>query len=291
MDWLFSLSLGALAGVALAWYMPWSLFAGPAAPAREATQPLHEKPIIRQFSEALAPVLRRAFPGIVARLNHMLVEAGRPDNGVDAARFVAARVIGAAVAAVNLAVPAAIGMITWKTAILGMVIAVIVFAGISVYSIKDLHDKRRKKLDQQFPDFLDFVLMLKEAGETLSASLHLYVINNPDLELAEHIRRVVAGLDTHKDGLPGAVMEFHHECASELGQTTLLSILKAEEMGARAAVMLREVALDMRQKRYEVAEKKAEALKSSSMFPAVVMFMGAFLALLAGSLGTLFSGI
>ncbi|MCO6188234.1 type II secretion system F family protein [Rhizobium sp. L1K21] len=290
MNWLFSFSLGGLAGLLFYWYAPDPLSVEKGS-ADKKRIPFHQYFPIKQFAASVAPVLERVFPSLIAKLDRQLVEAGRPDNGVRAAHFLAALYFPALLIAVYAMVFAALGIQDVKSMVLTSILAFAVLAFCGPLWIKNMRDKRKRRLDQQFPGFLDFVLMMKEAGETLAASLRLYVLNNPGLELTEHIRRVVAGIETHKDGLPGAVMEFHNECASELGQTTLLSILKAEEMGARSAAMLRDVATDMRERRYEDAEKIAESLKARSMAPAVLMFMGAFLMLLAGSLGKMFTSL
>lgn len=291
MDWLFVTSSGLLAAMLVLWYAPSGGRAAPDVKSEKPKVPLHQMAGIRDAVDALAPSLQTAMPGIMASQDHRLLLAGRPMSGIRASQMLALFLLYPGLIAL-LFLFLMVGERSGVGSAL-LVVSLSFAAAVSAWFIfiQSLFSRRRRRLDQQFPYFLDFVLMMKEAGETLPASLRLYVANNPGLELTDHMRRVVAGVETHKDGLPGAVMEFHEECASDLGKTTLLSILKAEEMGARSSAMLRDIASDMRLKRYEEAEKTAEALKSKSMFPAVLMFMGAFIMVLAGSLGQMFTGI
>jgi Flp pilus assembly protein TadB len=291
MEWLFVASSGLLAAMLVLWYVPGSDRAVAQARPTKQKVPMHQAAGIRDVVDALAPTLQNGMPGIMATQDQRLLLAGRPMAGVRASQLLALFLIYPGLIALLFLLLMVVGRSSVGSALLIVSLSFAAAVGAWFIFVQGLFSRRKKRLDQQFPYFLDFVLMMKEAGETLAASLRLYVANNPGLELTDHMRRVVAGIETHKDGLPGSVMEFHEECASDLGKTTLLSILKAEEMGARSSAMLRDIASDMRLKRYEEAEKTAEALKSKSMFPAVLMFMGAFVMVLAGSLGQMFTGI
>ncbi len=288
---LFVLASGLVAALLVIWYLPDRRPAFAASGSDGRSRPPHELPGIRMLVRAWAPVLQRAMPELMRRQDRLLLLAGRPMSGISAAQLLALFLVYVAALSLLFGYFVLTGRSSVGNALLSLVPIAIGAIICWFFLFRIFFERRKRRLDQQFPYFLDFVLMMKEAGETLASSLRLYVVNNPGLELTEHMRRVVAGIETHKDGLSGALMEFHDECASDLGKTTLLSILKAEEMGARSSAMLRDIALDMRLKRYENAEKQAESLKSTSMYPAVFMFLGAFMMLLAGSLGQMFTGL
>lgn len=185
-----------------------------------------------------------------------------------------------------------------ETLFLSMMMSIVIAVGISipvftfVMPIAVTRQKRlqyTKRLDRQFPYFLEFIVMVKEAGETLSGALKLYVKTAGDSELSRAMTVVADGIARHKDGLKGALMEFHDRCPSEDGCATIRAIIKSEEMGARSTAMLRDIANDMRARRYEAIEKEAEKLKSKSNGPAFLMFAAAIVMLLAGSMAKLFN--
>lgn len=242
----------------------------------------------RAIAHALAPVIRRIAPDVVARLDRKLVLAGRPMGRVEAAHLLALGVAGGMLYAPLMALLGA-----WALGVGGFLAGLLfglAFILVCIFvRVDGMVAKRTQRLDQQFPYFLDFLVMMKEAGEITPNALGLYVAAVGRVELGDAIRVVSDGIANHKDGLRGALMDFHDDCPSEIGKSTLRSIVKAEEMGARSTAMLRDIARDIRGKRYEQAEKIAEKIKANSNVPAVVMFAGAFIIILSGSLGKMFN--
>jgi Flp pilus assembly protein TadB len=257
----------------------------------KSKNPIDATPLSRPFVDAVAPYIRRMFPDLMQRIDRVIVLSGRPYGTARAHELIAHGIFVSLSALIVCSIALSVADVGAGTArFLLLAAAVLPFMSVVLqiyYGLKT----RTKRLDHQFPYFLDFLVMMKEAGDNLPSALRLYVSSSPNLELSEAIGGVVRGMDSHKGGLHGAIQDFIDTCPSEVGRTTLTSILKAEEMGARSTAMLRDIARDLRAKRYEQAEKEAEALKSRSMFPMVIMFAGAFLMILAGSLGKMFSGL
>lgn len=258
---------------------------------QKSKNPIDSIPMSRPFVDALAPLLRKMSPDLMRRIDRVILLSGRPFGDAKAHELIAYGFFLSVLAVIVCAVSLSFTEMSAGTSQSLLLIAA-VFPFLSV--VLQIHfglKTRTKRLDHQFPYFLDFLVMMKEAGDNLPSALRLYVTSSPNLELSEAIGGVVRGMDSHKDGLHGAIQDFIDTCPSDVGRTTLTSIIKSEEMGARSTKMLRDIARDLRAKRYEQAEKEAEALKSRSMLPMVIMFAGAFLMILAGSLGKMFSGL
>lgn len=241
-------------------------------------------PGLRPLVQAIAPTLREGLPGVVDQLERKLILAGRPGGRIRADEILAAALVATAVYAPICA--AAFGTLMGSSGlVLGAAVGVFGPIGYALFSVDRTLKTRTRRFDQQFPYLLDFLVMMKEAGENLPMALRLYVNSVGATELGDAMRVVADGMNTHVDGLRGALMDLHDECPSAVGRSTIQSILVAEDMGARSTAMLRDIARDMRSTRYEQAEKLAERIKAASAIPAVIMFTGAFLIILAGSLG------
>lgn len=248
-------------------------------------------PFLRGALETLTPAMYAIAPTTLGQLDHKLIMAGRPLERLNAGQLFSLAAIAA-----GLYAPLLLFALWIAFGAAGILLAFVLgIAGpfvLVTYLISSAYNIRARRLDQQFPYFLDFLVMLKEAGENLPMALRAYVNASGVNELGEAMRVVVDGVQNHREGLRGALMDFQEECPSEIGRSTLRSVVTAEEMGARSTSMLRDIARDMRSTRYEQAEKAAEQLRARSTIPAVVMFTGAFLIILAGSIGKLsqFSG-
>ncbi len=247
---------------------------------------LFKVPGVEAVTLALAPTIRRHAGDACARLDRFLVEAGQPFGRRDAARIVALGIVAPLVS-----VPLAALTFLWLPAGTALFLTALYPAGLIAYvvlSVRSAHEGRRRRLDREFPYFLDFLVMVKEAGATLRHSLTLYVASAPDTEVGRSMGDVLTA-EAGKGGLPGALRDFADRAPSHLVRSTTLSIVAAEEMGARSTEMLRELAGDQRARRSEAAERAAESLKSKSTIPMVIMFMGAFMMILSGSLGKMFT--
>ncbi|WP_422374218.1 type II secretion system F family protein [Roseibium sp.] len=257
----------------------------------KSENPVDRFPLSRPIVNSLAPLLRRLLPESMARLERHMVLAGRPYGGVGAAEFLSLGILLSLVSVIVFGAMMSISDIGTGTKQLLLLMSLVLPLLWAITSIRTAYVKRTRDLDNQFPYFLDFLVMMKEAGDTLPSALELYVAASPKMALSDAISVVVRGTNAHKEGLHGAIRDFIDTCPSEIGRSTLQSILRSENMGARSTAMLRDISRDLREKRYEKAEKAAEALKARSMFPMVIMFAGTFLIILSGSLGKMFTGL
>lgn len=248
---------------------------------------LFKVPGVEAATFALAPTIRRHAGDLCARLDGLLVEAGRPFGGRDAARIVALAIVMPLVTTPLIATASFLALSS-GTALMLTTLYPITLVAYVVAAVRSAHEGRRRRLDREFPYFLDFLVMVKEAGATLRQSLTLYVASAPDTEVGRSMGDVLTA-EAGKGGLPGALHDFADGAPSHLVRSTTLSIVAAEEMGARSTEMLRELANDQRARRSEAAERAAESLKSKSTIPMVIMFMGAFMMILSGSLGKMFT--
>lgn len=235
----------------------------------------------------LAPLARRHAPDACARLDRVIVEAGFPWGRRDGAWA-----LGLGIALITLPGPV-MGLVARTTFAPGtaLFLGVAVTLGMVAYGYAELHgvrDGRRKRLEREFPYFLDFLVMVREAGATLDQALTLYRSASPATELGRSMATVLAG-SGGKGGLVGALRVFAADVPSTQVRSGMISIVDADAHGARSTEMLRQLAEDQRARRSEAAERAAEKLKATSTVPMVVMFAGAFVMILSGSLGKMFN--
>ncbi len=243
-------------------------------------------PFARPVVDLLSPLFARHMADTVARIDRVLVLAGDPFGGITGAQYLALTAFGMLYPVFMAGFALAMGFSLKMTGLLALM-ALVLVGTFSWWSLDRVYKKRMRALDIEFPYFLDFTVMSKEAGATLQQAIDLFVTSSPDTELGRSLAGVLNAA-FGSGGLLGALKDFSDTCPSPNGRTTLQAILKAEPMGAESGTLLREIARDLRARRFEAAEKAAEMLKGRIMVPTMLMFVGAFLMILAGSFAKLF---
>ncbi len=153
-----------------------------------------------------------------------------------------------------------------------------------------LLEERTKALDREFPYFLDFIVMTKQAGAILMDSIRMFVEATDGSVLAAEMDDLITNQAMGPGGLLGALSDYREICPSEVGKTALMAIIAAEPVGAESSTSLSSLAGDMRHERRQRAEREAESIRSKIMMPVTVMLMGAIIMILSGFLPQILFG-
>lgn len=239
--------------------------------------------------ETLMHPLDRYLPGLVAMTDSALVNAGPLFSRDKGRQYIARSLVRATVAAiVVLFLALLLGTHPAKAAGAAFLMFVVVTA-LFAARLRDAVGQRAKVLDREFPYFLDFLVMVKEAGANLPQSVELFVRSAPKTVLGKEMD-LILDLSRGPGGLSSALEKYQLTCPSETGRNALAGITEAEKYGAESGAMLRVTAFDMRERRNELARSAAESLKGKSMLPAMIILIGALLMIAAGNLPVLMFG-
>jgi tight adherence protein C len=214
------------------------------------------------------------------RLTKKLQLAGGP-MGWDAERLLAFKVIGAAVGLV-LGVLVTTGLIHPAPFISIVVVALLVFAGFiapdSVLNRKV--DERQKEILRTLSDTLDLLTISVEAGLSLNASIAQVVQNVPGVLSAEFARM----LQEIQLGVPRSDAFRHLADRTDVEELNAfaLAMIQADVFGVSIASVLRTQAQQLRIKRRQRAEGKAQQTPVKIVFPLILCVMPALFVVIVG---------
>jgi tight adherence protein C len=213
------------------------------------------------------------------RLTKKLQLAGGP-VGWDAERLLAFKVIGAAVGLV-LGV-FVMGLIHPAPFIALVVVALLIFAGFiapdSVINRKV--EERQREILRTLSDTLDLLTISVEAGLSLNASIAQVVQNVPGVLSAEFARM----LQEIQLGVPRAEAFRHLADRTDVEELNAfaLAMIQADVFGVSIASVLRTQAQQLRIKRRQRAEGKAQQTPVKIVFPLVLCVMPALFVVIVG---------
>lgn len=158
--------------------------------------------------------------------------------------------------------------------------AIAVFAGILLGGIGARYPKiavdraiaaRREQISRDLPDFLDLLAATVRAGLALNAALvhAVQVLSGP---LAEELRETLAEI---RIGRPRADALRAMATRVNEAQTSAMvtSIVQADRLGANLTAVLRELAVDTRNRRWLLAEERAARLPIKMIFPMALLML------------------
>lgn len=215
---------------------------------------------------------------IKKRLN----EAGQP-RGLDADGFLAVKVLGLA-AGFGLAIPLAIvgsGTLGSRLAI-GVLLSAAGFFAPDVWLWRVI-EKRRTKIRQDLPDFLDLLTVSVEAGLGFDSALSR-VAGNSRGALAEEFSRVLKEVQlgsSRKKAFKSLMNRVEVDDIRSFG----LAVLQADTFGVSVGKALREQAKEMRSRRAQRAEETAMKAPVKIVFPLVLCIMPALFIVILGPAG------
>jgi len=229
-------------------------------------------PVPTSFSErAVRPLLSRfgglgrslSPQGTVGRLQRLLDRAGNPP-GWPAERVVAAKGVGLLVLA------ALVGLMGLAAGGPGMVpLAAVIGAALGFFLpdllVYNMGIKRQDELRSTLPDVLDTLTICVEAGQGFDGAL-AQVVRNGRGPLTGEMSRVLQEMRIGRSRVE-ALRGF-------AGRTTVpelrgfaTAVIQASELGVPVAQVLREQAREMRVRRRQWAEEKAQKLPVKILFP------------------------
>lgn len=249
---------------------------------------LREQEMSENFaSRVLVPVVGRA--GRVAkkitpldtrdRIAHKLLLAGSP-AGWDAERVLAFKIIGAAIGFVGGIVLLTLLDLTSFLQI--VVIALLTFVGFilpdSVLSSRV--EDRKKEILRTLSDTLDLLTISVEAGLSLNASIAQVVKNVPGVLSSEFARM----LQEIQLGVPRSEAFRHLAERTDVDELNAfaLAMIQADIFGVSIASVLRTQALQLRIKRRQAIEAKAQQTPVKIVFPLILCILPALFVVIVG---------
>lgn len=242
------------------------------------------------FGNLFGPFFAHRLPDFSARYDLQIQLANAPGLPASGAAFLGAS-LGFALMMFAFIVPFLIlaGTDFFLSLFLSLFFAAIGFL-MHIRIIARLLEARTKALDKEFPYFLDFIVMTKQAGAILIDSIRLFVEATGGSRLAREMDDLITNQAMGPQGLLGALSNYRETCPSEVGKTALMAIISAEPVGAESSTSLTSLAGDMRHERRQRAEREAESIRSKIMMPVTVMLMGAMIMILSGFLPQILFG-
>ncbi len=229
----------------------------------DLARPLSER-ILRPMLERLGARLGRLQPRDQAqRVQDLIGQAGRP-LGLTPATYVAIQLTAAVVGA---GVMAGLAYALGYPAILGVILGVILGYMGPQYWLKRRGTLRRKAMLLALPNALDLLCITVEAGLGFDAAL-ARVVEKFDNPLTHEFAQV---LNEIRLGRPRA--EALLDCGRRSGVDELsafvLALVQSEQLGVGIARVLRIQSEDMRRRRRQRAEEKAQQASLKMLFPMV----------------------
>jgi len=253
--------------------------ATPALRSQELERPFGERVVI-PVSARLSALGRRVTPADQAeRLHRRLDLAGNP-AGWDVDRIMAFKVLGTAAGALlGFALPWLLG------ASFGMVILIGVGGTALGYFLpnlvlKQLSDKRSARIQRELPDALDLMTISVEAGLAFDAAV-AQVARNTDGPLADEFFRVLSEMQIGKSRM---------DALRGLGERTNVDDLKlfvtamvqADSFGVPIADVLRTQAHEMRVRRRQRAEERAQKVPVKITVPLIFCILPTMFIIIIG---------
>jgi tight adherence protein C len=141
-------------------------------------------------------------------------------------------------------------------------------------------DRRFAEIDYDLPELIDLLVVTVEAGMGLTGSLQTasHRMQGPlgdELRLA--LQEQTMGLSTNE-----ALRNMLQRCDTPLMRSFVRSVLQGETLGVSIGQIMRDLATDMRKRRRQAAEEKAQKAPIKLLFPLVfLIFPAMFIVLLA----------
>lgn len=249
---------------------------------------LRDQELQKNFgSRVVVPVVSKA--GRVARrvtpldtrdrVAKKLLLAGSP-AGWDAERVMAFKIIGAVAGAIGGLV---FGALVKPAPLIGIVAtALLVFVGFVLPDsvVNRRVDERQKEILKTLSDTLDLLTISVEAGLSLNASIAQVVQNVPGVLSSEFARM----LQEIQLGVPRSEAFRHLADRTDVNELNAfaLAMIQADVFGVSIASVLRTQAQQLRIKRRQAAEQKAQQTPVKIVFPLVLCVLPALFVVIVG---------
>jgi tight adherence protein C len=141
-------------------------------------------------------------------------------------------------------------------------------------------EARSEKIDYELPNLIDLLVVTVEAGLGFNGSLQLAAerFTGPlGDELRLTLQEQSMGLSTNE-----ALRNLVARCETPLMRSFVRSVLQGETLGVSIGQIMRDLALDMRKRRRQAAEERAQKAPIKLLFPLVFLIFPAMFVVLLG---------
>jgi tight adherence protein C len=139
---------------------------------------------------------------------------------------------------------------------------------------------RLERIDTEIPELIDLLVTTVEAGMSFNASLQLAArrFKGPlGQELRLAIQEQEIGLATNE-----ALENMLARANTSAMRSFIRSVLQAETLGVSIGKILRDLAIEMRKRRRQMAEERAQKAPTKMLFPLVLLIFPAIFVVLLG---------
>ncbi|MFA5787779.1 MAG: type II secretion system F family protein [Actinomycetota bacterium] len=246
---------------------------------RELALPLPKRvvaPVFRRLGQAVGQLTPAS---AVERLRQELIYAGSP-SGWDAERLLALKVLGAVgLFVAGLVVPKTLGAPTFRAVILAVLLG---GAGYYVpeWILKSRSAHRQESIRRTLPDALDLLSITVEAGLGFDAAL-ARVARQVGGPVGEEMHRVLQEIQLGRPRSEALRDLADRSTVDEL-KSFVMAMVQADIFGIAIAKVLHVQAHEMRVKRRQRAEERAQKLPVKMVFPLILCIMPALFVVLLG---------
>jgi tight adherence protein C len=130
---------------------------------------------------------------------------------------------------------------------------------------------RALEIERETPDLIDQIVVILEAGTGFSAALRA-AANRLGGPLGEEIRLVLQAQQMGSS-LTEALQQLRERVASTNLQSFVRAVVQGERLGVSIGEIMRELAVDMRKRRRQMAEERAQKTPVKLLFPVVFLIL------------------
>jgi tight adherence protein C len=175
-------------------------------------------------------------------------------------------------------------------AILGLIVAIVLGWMAPTVYVGRRAEQRLYRIDYDMPELIDLLVVMVEAGLSLTAALQM-ASNRLKGPLGEELR---IATQEQRMGLPllQTLENMLNRCPTPAVRSFVRAMVQGERLGVSVGAILRSLALEMRKRRRAQAEERAQKAPIKILFPLVFMiFPAMFLVLLGPALFAVFDAL
>jgi tight adherence protein C len=231
-------------------------------------------PRIRSFSEA--------------KVRNRLMGAGF--YGTQATNFLGYRILSATYLPLGALLLSLAGGIATALAVLMVAVAGLAGWLAPVLIVRDRAQRRLAEIEADLPELIDLLVLMVEAGLGFSGSIRIASgqLQGPlGNELRLTLQEQNMGLSMNE-----ALSNMLDRCETPSMRSFVRSVLQGERLGVSIGAILRNLAVEMRKRRRQAAEERAQKAPIKMLFPLVfLIFPAIFIVLLYPALHSLTSAL
>jgi tight adherence protein C len=200
--------------------------------------------------------------------------------GLAPRKFVGYRILSALAGPALWLWLASIGTYSTAITVLGVPVALVMGWIAPMTLVRRRARQRFERIDYELPNLIDLLVVTVEAGLGFSGSLQL-AAERFSGALGDEIRLTLQeqrmGLSTNE-----ALRNLLERCNTPLMRSFVRSVLQGETLGVSIGQIMRDLAVDMRTRRRQAAEERAQKAPVKMLFPLVLLIFPAMFVVLLG---------